>query len=107
MIFILFGQLIAGPIYDAALHSVFVGFVFSMIFGHAPIIFPAILGVPIRFLRVFYAQVIILHISLIVRVIGDLNNLVEFRKWGGFLNEIAILLFIGLTVLSIMKKDHV
>jgi len=36
----------AGPIYDAKLHAVFVGFVFSMVFGHAPIIFPAVLGSP-------------------------------------------------------------
>jgi len=31
-----------GPLYDAALHALFVGFVFSMVFGHAPIIFPAV-----------------------------------------------------------------
>jgi hypothetical protein len=38
------GSVAAGPQYDAMLHAVFVGFVFSMIFGHAPIIVPAILG---------------------------------------------------------------
>ncbi len=31
--------------YDAALHAVFLGFVFSMVFGHAPIIVPAVFGV--------------------------------------------------------------
>ena len=30
------------PIYDAVLHAIFLGFVFAMVFGHAPIILPAI-----------------------------------------------------------------
>ena len=32
----------AGPYYDAALHSIFLGFVFAMIFAHAPIVFPVL-----------------------------------------------------------------
>jgi hypothetical protein len=39
LLLLYFGALYAGPYYDAALHAVFVGFVISMIFGHAPIIF--------------------------------------------------------------------
>ena len=31
--------------YGAGLHAILLGFVFAMVFGHAPIIFPAILGV--------------------------------------------------------------
>ena len=38
-----FGGMMAGPQYDAMLHAIFLGFVFSMIFGHALIIFPALL----------------------------------------------------------------
>ena len=34
----------AGFLYDAYLHAILIGFIFSMIFGHAPIIFPAVLG---------------------------------------------------------------
>ena len=33
------GQQAAGLIYDAMLHTLFLGFVFGMIFGHAPVIF--------------------------------------------------------------------
>jgi hypothetical protein len=98
-----FGALFAGPHYDAALHAVFVGFVISMIFGHAPIIFPAILGVPITFHPAFYMQLLLLHFSLLVRLLGDLTSQVEIRKWGGLLNEIAILLFLGMTIYSIVK----
>lgn len=101
---LVFGAQVAGPRYDAVLHVVFVGFVISMIFGHAPIIFPAILGVPINFQPAFYVHLILLHISLVLRVIADYANLHTLRMWGGLLNETAILLFIGMTVVSIRKS---
>jgi len=101
--FLYHGALYAGPLYDAALHAVFVGFVFAMIFGHAPIIFPAILGAQIKFYPVFYVHLILLHLSLITRIVGDLTNQMEIRKWGGLLNETAILLFLALTVFSIVR----
>jgi hypothetical protein len=101
---LLFGAQVAGPRYDAVLHVVFVGFVISMIFGHALIIFPAILGVPINFRPVFYIQLVLLHASLVLRVVADYANLHLLRMWGGLLNEVAILLFIGMTVFSIRKN---
>ncbi len=99
-----FGAQVAGPRYDAVLHVVFVGFVISMIFGHAPIIFPALLGVPINFQPAFYVQLVLLHASLTLRVIGDYANLHSLRMWGGFLNEVAILLFIAMAVYSIRRS---
>ncbi|MCX6080881.1 MAG: hypothetical protein NTW32_15245 [Chloroflexi bacterium] len=102
-LFLYFGALYAGPYYDAALHSVFVGFVIAMIFGHAPIIFPAILGKPIIFYRTFYLHISLLHLSLAIRIAGDLFSNQVVRQWGGLLNEVAILLFLGMTVYSIVK----
>jgi hypothetical protein len=96
-----FGAQASGPYYDAILHTVFVGFVLSMIFGHAPIIFPAILDVPINFHPAFYIHLALLHLSLILRITGDLTRWWPGRLWGGLLNEIAVLLFLGMTVLSI------
>ncbi|KAA0266831.1 MAG: hypothetical protein EDM79_15410, partial [Chloroflexi bacterium] len=101
---LVFGAQVAGPRYDAVLHVVFVGFVISMIFGHAPIIFPAILGVPINFQPAFYIHLVLLHASLALRVIADYANLHPIRMWGGLLNEVAILLFIGVTVYSVRKS---
>lgn len=100
---LVFGAQIAGPRYDAVLHAVFVGFVISMIFGHAPIIFPAILGVPINFQPVFYIHLVLLHFSLALRVIADYSNQSTLRMWGGLMNEIAIFIFIGMTVYSIRR----
>lgn len=101
---LIYGATYAGPLYDAVLHTVFVGFVMSMIFGHAPIIFPAILGAPINFYPAFYAHLALLHFSLLLRVTGDLTNQVELRKFGGLLNEVAILMFLGMTVFSVLRS---
>jgi len=98
-----FGALFAGPYYDAALHTVFVGFVISMIFGHAPIIFPAILGAPVTYRPAFYIHLALLHLSLLIRLLGDLTNQFDIRRWGGFLNELAILLFLVATLYSIIQ----
>lgn len=96
-------QYAAGPIYDALLHTLFVGFVFSMIFGHAPIIFPAILGVPLSYTPFFYLHLGLLHLSLLLRLVGDLWGWHAGRRWGGLLNEVAIVLFL-LTTAVVIKR---
>ena len=93
----------AGPIYDAILHSVFLGFVFAMIFGHAPLIFPSILGRPMAYLPAFYLPLVALHLSLALRVISDLFNFVTLRQWGGLLNGVTLLLFLGITALGLAR----
>lgn len=98
------GGVIAGPLYDAMLHTVFLGFVFVMIFGHAPIIFPAVLGKPMNFHPRFYIHLILLHITLILRISGDLANSVHARQWGGLLNVLAIVIFFLNTISAVLKK---
>jgi hypothetical protein len=95
-----FGGLVAGPRYDAMLHTLFLGFVFAMIFGHAPIIFPAVLGWPIVFFSAFYVHLVLLHLSLALRVTGDLLPWWPARQWGGLLNVVVVLLFLANTVYS-------
>jgi hypothetical protein len=104
---LIFGGVAAGPHYDAMLHAVFLGFVLSMIFGHAPIILPALLGVPPAYHPAFYAHLTLLHLTLLVRVIGDLGGWLAGRQWGGLLNVIVVLLFLGNTarVLRKVGKD--
>ena len=104
-----FGGQTGGLKYDALLHTVFLGFVISMIFGHAPIIFPAILGLPIRYMSIFYVHLVLLHMSLLMRITGDLIVSVPLHMWGGLLNGIAILIFLTTTAYSIAlsKKRNV
>jgi hypothetical protein len=100
----IYGGVVAGPYYDAILHAVFVGFVMSMIFGHAPIIFPAITGKPIPFHPIFYSHLILLHLSLLLRVSSDLILWPSGRQWGGLLNGAAILLFIANTGFTTLRS---
>ena len=53
------------PARDAALHAAAVGFVFSMVFGHAPIIVPAIMRVTLPYWPAFYVPLVMLHASLL------------------------------------------
>jgi hypothetical protein len=99
-----YGSVIAGPHYDAVLHAVLLGFVFAMIFGHAPIIFPAVLGLPVPFRPLFYAHVALLHVSVALRLLGDGLAVVPLRQWGGLLNAVAILFFLANTVGAVVHQ---
>jgi hypothetical protein len=84
----------AGPRYDAMLHAIFLGFVFSMIFAHAPIILPTITGLALPFQNTFYLHAGLLHLSLLLRIAGDLSVSLSLQRWAGLLNAGAILLFL-------------
>lgn len=97
------GPMAQGNLYDLFIHAVFLGFTFSMIFGHAPIIFPAILNITISYHPRFYIHLLLLHISLFIRILGDIVPWYEGRLWGGLFNVIAILFFLINTITSIRK----
>lgn len=96
----------AGPQYDAVLHAVFLGFVFAMIFGHAPVIVPALLGATIPWTRWFYLHLGLLHASLVLRIGGDLADLPALRAQGGLGNAAAILLFLAMTAGAALHHAH-
>jgi hypothetical protein len=100
---LVYGQLVAGPLYDAWLHTLFLGFVFGMIFAHALIIFPGVAGIQVPFRNAFYGPTILLHTALLMRVIGDLALLPLVRRWGGLLNGVAILWFFGLLAFTAIQ----
>jgi hypothetical protein len=104
---LIFGGVTAGSRYDALLHALFLGFVFTMIFGHAPIIFPAVLGLPISFQLAFYGHLALLHITLVLRMVGALAGWTQGRQWGGLLNAIALLLFFLNTARAVQRAPAV
>lgn len=83
-----------GYLHDAVLHALFVGFVFAMVFGHAPVILPAVLRVVVPFTRWFYLPLALLHLSVAARVAGDLLEVEPLRQHGGLCNAAAIVLFL-------------
>jgi hypothetical protein len=82
------------PAWDAALHAWFLGFVFSMILGHAPIIVPALLRVTLPYRAWFYLPLVVLHCTLAERIAGDLLAMPALRERAAAGNAIAIALFI-------------
>ena len=94
--------------YDAQLHSIFMGFVFSMVFGHAPIIFPALLGLPLSFHPLLYLPLALLHATVALRVAGGFLNVFSWRALGGLGNGLALLLYalimVGLRVRETLSR---
>jgi len=95
------GAITSGPGYDAVVHSVFLGFVMSMIMAHAPVILPAVIRRPLPYRWFLYIPVALLHASLALRVLGgDAYGNAHLVQWGGSLNITAVLLFVVLAVSS-------
>lgn len=101
----LFSPVQPGFLYDAALHAFFLGFIMSMIFAHAPIIFPGITGFMMPFHGRFYIHYFILQLSLFLRVGSALVSWKTGYEWGGLLNAASILIFIANTVSSSVRKQ--
>ncbi len=82
-----------GLLYDATLHSVFLGFVLSMILAHSLVIFPSVLRRAVPFSWPFYAPLGLLHASVALRVGADLAGRADLQAWAGLLNVATIVLF--------------
>jgi hypothetical protein len=94
----------SGLFYDAVLHSFFLGFTFSMIFAHAPIILPGVLRLQVNiFNRSLYIWFILLQLSLIMRIASVFNPTVFSKQAGGLINGIAIFGFILNTIFLLLK----
>lgn len=97
IILMTFAPVTSGFYYDAALHAFFVGFVISMIFSHAPVIFPGVLGLRMAWSPLFYLHGVLLQLSLLLRIAGDLLEWLPGRRWGGVLNAVTLLIFAVVT----------
>jgi hypothetical protein len=81
------GALLAlGLARDAALHAILLGFVFSMVFGHAPVILPAVLRVALPYRPVFYLPLAVLHAGVLLRFLA--------LETAAYVNAAAVALFI-------------
>jgi len=97
------GSAVAGPGYDAPLHALFLGFVISMVFGHAPVILPAVLRLSFPYHAALYLPLVLLHGSLVLRIAGG-DVLGSNAAWvvGGVLNVLALLAFLGMAAAMVV-----
>ncbi len=82
------------PARDAALHALGLGFIVSMMMGHAPVILPAIARVKLLFGGFFYVPLVLLHASLLVRLGAGFSDF-GWRAQGASANALAIALFVA------------
>jgi hypothetical protein len=92
------------PSYDAALHALLLGFVFSMVFGHAPIVFPAVLRVVLPYHPVFFVPLVLLHASLALRLLGDVGGSFALKQWGALGSALALAAFIGVMANAVFRS---
>ncbi len=85
------------PWRDAALHALGLGFIFSMIMGHGPVILPAIARVKLQFGWFFYVPLAALHLSLALRLGWGAVDAAQ-RVTGATLNAASIALFAATVV---------
>jgi hypothetical protein len=90
--------------YDALVHAIAIGFALSMIFGHAPIILPAVIGIRVQFTRIAYIPLVLLHLSLGLRSTGDFLERVDLRESGAFITLFALALYAATLALSSIGK---
>ncbi|WP_444662401.1 hypothetical protein ACT17Q_10910 [Cellulomonas sp. CW35] len=96
------GPTTSGPRYDALLHAVFLGFVMSMVMAHAPVILPAVLRRPLPYRPVMYVPLTLLHVTLLLRVLGDARDAAVVVQVAGVGNVVAVLTFVVVAVTSVL-----
>ena len=89
---------------DAALHAIGLGFVFAMVFGHAPIIFPAVTRIKIPYHPALYLPLTLLHLTLALRVFGSLDGNFALRQQAALLNGLVLVVFIA-TLVTLIRRN--
>jgi hypothetical protein len=91
--------------YDAVVHAFFIGFVFTAIIAHEPIIVPAVTGLRFKYTPALYLPLVLLDGALVARIVADMSEWGDVRRWAAMVQAIAILLFLGLTAASLVTGN--
>ena len=101
---ILLPSLMDAPLgYDIIVHCFFIGFTFSMIFAHGPIILPGVLAISVKpYHPILYFWLTMLHTSWIMRMFADVTLNMQLRMYTGMVSAITIIgYFVSIAVLSV------
>lgn len=82
--------------HDAAVHAVGIGFVLSMVFAHAPIILPAVVGVRVRYAPALYVPVAVLQAAVAARILGDVTEAGALVAAGAWLTVASLVVYVAL-----------
>ncbi|MEX2486892.1 MAG: hypothetical protein WD377_04670 [Nitriliruptoraceae bacterium] len=93
-------------LHDAAMHALFLGFVVSMVFGHAPIVLPAVFRIPPPSPVLAWLALAVLHTSVAARIVVDLAGSTFGRGIATIGNVSAIVVFM-LAIVGSTALTHV
>ncbi|MGZ5651802.1 MAG: hypothetical protein ACXWG8_15865 [Usitatibacter sp.] len=85
---------------DAAIHALGLGFVFSMILAHAPLVVLVVARMRMHFVPFFYVPLAMPHLSLLLRLAAGAAD-AGLRQWGGMLNAATLLVFAATMIHSL------
>lgn len=98
------GALLPGHVWrDAALHATLLGFVMAMVFGHAPIILPALARIALPWHPIFYLPLALLQLSLLVRLTGNLAGQFSVQQQGAYSTALSLLVFVLVVLTRIFQ----
>lgn len=97
----------AAPALDgSALHALLLGFVFAMVFGHAPIMLPALAGLTPGYVPWARAAVWVLAASLVLRICATQAGWPAGRALAGGGHAAALLLFAAALLTGIARREQ-
>ncbi len=101
------GLLLTGPLVagqgrsDAIIHALLLGFVMSMVMGHAPIVLPAVARIRVRFHRGLFGPLVVLNLSVLLRVVGGLGEILPLRRLAAVMSTVSLLMFVVMMVIAV------
>lgn len=92
--------------YDAMVHTFFIGFTFSMIFAHGPVILPGVLALKVRpYHSMLYLPLGGILLSLILRVLADVMVLpFPVRPFSGWITAGSIMLYFAMLFINTIRR---
>ncbi len=100
-------------LYDAAIHSIALGFIVTFIFAHGPVIFPTVLERNVNIGRLSFLPIVTLTLSNCLRIFGDMFKLpLPFPAAGiqaasAMVSLSGIILAMGAIQFAVMMKNIV
>jgi hypothetical protein len=93
--------------YDSFVHTFFLGYVFSMIFAHGPIILPGVLGLSAKpYHPALYIWLMTLLASLLLRLTANTLLEVNLRKISGLISALCIMFYFVTLVVQVVRQRH-
>ena len=89
-----------------ALHALLLGFVFAMVFGHAPIMLPALAGITPGYVPWARAAVWVLAASIVLRFGATHAGWAPGRAWAGWGHAAALGLFAAAMLTGVARREQ-